>query len=125
MLFSGNNPMYICKGSFVLLALLLLCALYAYRVNRQRPADDLQKRVYRPGAILLAPFTWPIILLAATTGFILTILFYLISLLISLFLFIVHRKPFLLIWLEKVALKIGNKLLKANTLLLDVIFHKS
>ena len=38
--------------------------------------------------------------------------------------FIVIRKPFVLIWLHKIAIKVGDALLEANTQLIKVFFGK-
>jgi hypothetical protein len=38
---------------------------------------------------------------------------------------LVIRKPFLLIWLDKIATKVGNKLLEANTILIQAFFGKT
>jgi len=37
---------------------------------------------------------------------------------------LVIRKPFLFVWLDKIATKIGNKLLEANTFLIKVVLGK-
>jgi hypothetical protein len=124
MLFMNDNPVYVCKGLLLLMAVLFLCARYAYRVNAQRPAGDPKKRNYNKGAILLAPFTWPFFLFASLTIFILRVFLYMVFLVLFTVALLAIRKPFLLIWLDKVASKIGNKLLEANTFLLKVVFGK-
>jgi len=124
MLFIDDNFVEVCKGLLLLMAILFLCAGYAYRVNAQRPADDPKKRNYRVGAIILAPFTWLLFLLASVTIFILRVFVYTAFLVLFTIAFIALRKPFLLIWLDKIATKIGNKLLEANTLLIRIAFGK-
>src|SRR5258706_10803368 len=124
MLFVNGNLAYVCKGLFLLMVIVLLCVGHAYRVNARRPADDPQKKNYHIGAILLAPLTWPLFLFASVTIFILRVFFYMVFLVLFTIALIVIRKPFLLIWLDKIATKIGNKLLEANTLLIKTVFGK-
>ena len=124
MLFMNGSFAYVCKAGLLLMLLMGACAGYAYYVNTQRPADDPKKRNYRFGAIVLAPFTWLIFLLASVTIFILRVFVYMAFLVLFTIAFIALRKPFLLIWLDKIATKIGNKLLEANTLLIKVVFGK-
>jgi len=124
MLFMNDNPAYVCKGLLLFMLVLFLCAGYAYRVNALRPADDPKKRNFHFGAVILAPFTWCLFLLASITIFILRVFIYTVLLVVFIASFLAIRKPFLLIWLDKIATKIGNKLLEANTLLFKVVFGK-
>lgn len=89
---------------------------YAYRVNSRLEAGDPQKKVYHPLAIVLLPF-WPVLALASLSLFVLRAAAYGIFLLVFTFALVVIRKPFLLSWLEKTARNVGNKLLKANMLI--------
>jgi hypothetical protein len=89
--------------------------LYGYMVNAHRPADDPEKKDYELGAILIAPFTFPFLIAFGLLVFILrAILFalYLVAMTAALVLF---RKPFIIAWLQKIAIKIGDPLLKINT----------
>jgi len=95
----------------------MACAGYAYRVNAKRSTDDPKKKIFHPAAIFLAPFTFPVFILAWITLFVIRALFYGIFLVIFTVGLVVIRKPFLLIWLDKVATKVGNILLEANMLL--------
>ena len=124
MLFMNDNLAYVCQGLLLLMMILFLCAGYVYRVNARRPVDDPQKKNYHIGAILLAPFTWLLFLFASVTIFILRVFFYMVFLVLFTIALIVIRKPFLLIWLDKIATKIGNKLLETNTLLIKTVFGK-
>ena len=124
MLFMPDNLVYLCSGLIVLAVCLIACAVYAYYVNAQRPADDPQKRNYRKGSIILVPFTWPPLLLASLMLFILWVFVYTTGLILFTVAFLVIRKPFWLVWLEKIAVKVGNKLLQANTLLLSIVFGR-
>lgn len=95
---------------------------YAYRINARRTADDPKKRDYQPGAILLALLTWPILIFASISLFILRALFYGVFLILFAFALVAIRKPFLLMWLNKVFSSIGDKLLIANTFLIRLAF---
>ena len=90
---------------------------YAYRVNARRAADDPQKRDYHPLATLLFP-TWPIWILVLFSLFILRALAYGVFLVLFTVALVVIRKPFLFVWLEKAATVIGNKLMRANMLII-------
>lgn len=120
----NDNPAYVCKGLLLLMLILFLCAGYAYRVNTLRPADDPKKHNYHLGAVILAPFTWLLFFFASITIFILRVLMYTIFLIVFLVAFLAVRKPFLLVWLDKIATKVGNKLLEANTFLIKMAFSK-
>jgi len=89
---------------------------YTYRVNSKRTADDSTKKDYHPAAIFLTPL-WPVFLFASISLFILRAMAYSIFLVLFTIGLVVFRKPFILTWLSKIALKIGDKLLQANTLL--------
>jgi hypothetical protein len=116
-------------GSYILISLLLwVSARYAYRVNSQLPDDNPKKKIYDPAAINLVLITWPVLLVGYLFSFAgLAVLFVIKAMLYGLFLILFTlalmfiRKPFLLIWLEKAARKIGEKLLAANTFLLRII----
>jgi hypothetical protein len=100
----------------------LICAAYAYAVNARRADTDPEKRDYDPAAIFLAPFTWPFFAIVRILLFIVVLITDLIVFTFILLLFILmvlfRRKPIILEWLQKVMLKVGNKLLEANTFLL-------
>ena len=115
---------YCCPG-FILLSLILWAiAGYSYRVTAKRPADDPNKRLFRPAAVHLVPVIWLPFILLAFFIFVLKILLYGIFLILFTFALVVIRKPFLLLWLEKIAGKIGNALLEANTFLIRAAFAK-
>ena len=96
---------------------------YAYRVNAKRTADDPQKRDYHPLAVFLFP-VWPLWLAALISLFILRALAYGVFLALFTVALLVFRKPFLVIWLEKIAMSIGNRLLRANMLVLRLFFSR-
>ena len=119
-----NNPAYLCNGFFLLMVFMLVCPGYAYRVNARLMQDDPKKRDFHIGAIFLAPITWILFLLASIMIFILRAVFYVVFLALFTIAVLAFRKPFLLVWLDKIAMKIGNKLLEANTFLIKVAFGK-
>jgi len=119
-----NNPAYLCIGFILIMAFMLICAGYAYRVNARLAQDDPKKRDFHIGAIFLAPITWILFLLASITIFILRVVFYVVFLALFAIAVLAFRKPFLFVWLDKIATKIGNKLLEANTFLIKVVFGK-
>ena len=120
-----NNPTYLCNGFVLLTVFMLICAGYAYRVNARLAQDDPKKRDFHIGAIFLAPITWILFLLASITIFILRVVFYILFLILFAVAVLAFRKPFLFVWLDKIATKIGNKLLEANTFLIKAAFGKS
>ena len=119
-----NNPTYLCNGFVLLTVFMLICAGYAYRVNARLAQDDPKKRDFHIGAIFLAPITWILFLLASITIFILRVVFYILFLILFTIAVLAFRKPFLFVWLDKIATKIGNKLLEGNTFLIKVAFGK-
>jgi hypothetical protein len=103
---------------------MIVCALYAFRVNARLPSDNPRKRNFKVGAILLAPITWPFFLLASITVFILRALVYTVFLVLFAFALLAIRKPFLLVWLHKTATRIGDKLLEANSFLIKAFWSR-
>lgn len=104
---------------YVLFSLLLfLFAGHAYRMNARRPNDDPKKRDFHFGAIFLTPITWPALLASLIVITMLRAVAYSVSLFVVLAALLLVRKPFLLMWLEKIAIWAGNKLLAANTALI-------
>ncbi len=110
MLFIEPYRSYFCNGLLVLAMLLVACAGYAYRVNARRPADDPEKRDFNFGSI---------------TIFLLRGLVYAVFLALSLIVLLVVRETSQLIWLDKIATKIGNKLLGVNTFLIKIAFGRT
>jgi hypothetical protein len=102
----------------------ILCAGYAYRVNAKLPADDPKRKNYHPAAIFLAPITWPLFALGRLSLLVIKALLYGIFLILFTIFLIVFQDISKPIWLEKMFLKIGNKLLEANTLLIKLLFPK-
>ncbi|NWG07568.1 MAG: hypothetical protein HXY35_12875 [Chloroflexi bacterium] len=112
-----------CKGYILLCLILWAFAGYAYRVNTQRPEDDPKKKDFHPAAVFLAPFTWPLFLFGMISLFILKAIFYGIFLLLLTVALVAIRKPFIFIWLDKIATMVGDKLLEANTMLIKVFLN--
>jgi len=125
MLFDPRYFPYFCGCSLLLFAVCFLCAGYAYRVNARRARDDPEMREFRGGAIYLAPITLPLFLLSYATLMLIKALLYLIFLIIFTIGVVAFRKQFLLKWLDKIAKKIGNPLLEANTFLIKAFWAEN
>lgn len=109
-------------AAYILFSLIFfLCAGYVYRVDSRRDADDPDKKDYSFSAVTLT-FIWPILLLAMIVYFILRALAYGSFLILFTVFLIFVRKPRLIIWLLKVATKIGTLFLKVNTYLIRIFF---
>jgi hypothetical protein len=111
-----------CIKSYILISLILWgFAGYVYRVNSKRAVDDPLKKDFHPAAVFLTPL-WPFLAIIWVLTFILRAVFYGIILILFTIGLVIIRKPFILIWLIKLANKVGNKLLQANMLLIRVLF---
>lgn len=106
---------YLCAA---LPLMIILCTFYAYRVNEKKAPGDPEKRDFSPNAIWLAPFTLPVLIAFNVISLILSSLMFGIFLILFPFALLLFRKPFLIQWISKQALKVGNLLLKINTKLL-------
>jgi hypothetical protein len=95
----------------------MACAMYAYYVNSRRPDGDPKKKNYHPLAFVFAPITFPIFAVLFVSFFILRALSYGVFMVVFILALIFIRKPFILVWLQKIATGIGDRLLEANTLL--------
>jgi hypothetical protein len=115
MIFYRTNINTICIISLAIPLLIVACMLYAYIVNASRPADDPEKKDYELGAILIAPFTFPFLIALGIIVFILRAILFAIYLVALITVLLFFRKPFLIAWLQNVALRIGDPLLKINT----------
>ena len=116
--------LYLCKGFLWITLIICLFVIFAYFVNSQREEDDPQKRNYRIGAILLAPFTWPFLLIAFVSLFLLRAFFYgFFLILFTISLIMIPQKSSEPIWLEKTAARIGEALLQANTQLIKLFLR--
>jgi hypothetical protein len=111
-----------CGGYFFISLILWAFAGHAYLVNARRLADDPEKKSFHPAAVYFVPFTWLPFLIAYIIVFIIRALVYGIFLILFTIALVVIRKPFLLAWLDKVARKIGNRLLEVNTFLARQLF---
>ena len=119
---------YLCGiGSCAFIPVILtLSAVYAYQVNTSKAFDDPKKREFSPYAPWLAPITLPLLFLINGIFFVLASLVFGVFLVIFPFTLLVFRLGFLINWIRKQALRIGNWVLKINTWLLKVAgFHPS
>jgi len=117
-----SNTLYNCLKSYILLSLIFVAfSGVAYRANAKREADDPQKKEFNPAAIPLAPL-WPLFILMSILLFIIRVVVHAFFLIFFALALVAFRKPFLLTWLQKMAVKIGNKLLMANTYLIKLFF---
>lgn len=109
------------RGYAIITLIFMMFAGYAYWVNSRQTTSVSTKKVYRFSAIFLTPL-WPLLAVIWLLLSLLKALGYGIFLIIFTGAALLFRKPFILIWLEKVALKIGNKLLRANEFLIGLFF---
>ena len=100
--------------------IITLCALLAYYVNSKRPDDDPKKRDYHPLAILFAPITWPLVALLGISLYSLKVATYGVFLVLYVLALIFFRKPFILEWLKRTALKIGDLLMEVNSAIVRI-----
>lgn len=117
----GLNVKCIVTGYLLVTLIVWGSAAYTNRVNSKRADADPLKKNYHPYAIRLI-FIWPILVLGWLTYqafFIILYGFFLILFTIAL---VAFRRPFLFILLDKAMTRIGNKILKANTFLINTFF---
>jgi hypothetical protein len=113
----------ICYRSSILYFLIFWgIAGYAYRVNARLPFDDPKKGDFHPAAIFLAPIVLPFFSLGMISLFIIKAILYGVFLVVLTLALVVVRKPFILVWLDKIAKKVGGILLEANTQLIKIFF---
>jgi hypothetical protein len=111
------------KCFLVVILLIILCAAYAYRVDSRRSADDPKKKNYHPLAILFAPITLPLLIIFSAFIVILRVITYGVFLVFFIFALVFIRQPFILQWLRKTAIGIGDRLMQANTLLIRIFLR--
>ena len=114
-----------CLGSCAIIVIVITaCSLYAYRVNAKRAPGDPKKKDFSPFGIWLAPIILPLLFLANAVFLIFSSLVFGVLLVLFPFALLLFRKPFLIKWIRKQALKIGNGILTINTELLKAAgFH--
>lgn len=115
-------------GLCALLPLIIstLFSFYAYRVNEMRAPDDPEKRDFSHVGIWMVPIVFPFLILFDILGLIVSSLFFTLVFLLFPFALLFFRKPFLIKWIQKLAIKIGNPLLEINTELLKFMgFYRS
>ena len=113
-----DHPNFLLNCFIVVTLLTVTCSSFAYFVNSRRLDADPKKKNYHPFAILFAPITLPLLIISSVIFFILRMVTYGVFMIIFTFALIFIRKPFILEWVRKLALTIGDKLLEANTLLI-------
>lgn len=94
-----------------------LCAFIAYYVDSRRSEDDPKRKNYHPLAIIFAPVTFPIFLVLFIFLFLLRVLVYGVFTILFILMLILVRKPFILEPMQKIAIRIGDRLMEANTIL--------
>lgn len=97
---------------------IILCALIAYSVDSKRSVDDPKKKNYHPLAILFAPITFPIFFVLGISLFMLRVCVYGVFTILFVLALVFIRKSFVLEAIQKVAIRIGDRLMEANTILL-------
>lgn len=102
--------------------MIIACTAYAYLANARRDKDDPKKKDYNPFAILMAPISLPLLLTLAIFVFMIRALLFAGLLFLGTIGMIALRKPFVFILLDKIAMKIGEPLLKLNTYILRLAF---
>ena len=107
----------VCKVTLGLMAFIMACTFYTYHVNSRRPDDDPKKKNYHPLAILFAPITFPILAILYISFFILRVLVYGVFTILFILMLILVRKPFILEPMQKIVIRIGDRLMEANTIL--------
>jgi cbb3-type cytochrome oxidase subunit 3 len=117
-----NYSYYICKGTLWITLVIVACTTYAYTVNARRPADDPKRKDYSPYAILAAPITVPFLITCAILIFIIRALLFAIFLFVFTIALIAIRKPFVFVWLDRIATNIGEPLLEINTNVIRLAF---
>ena len=100
-----------------------LCALIAYYTDSKRPSGDPKKKNYHPLAILVAPITFPILLVLSIFFFMLRVLAYGICTVLLICMLILVRKPFILEAIQKTAVRIGDRLMEANMLIVRLFLN--
>jgi|SRR5215210_2406771 len=114
----------LCFGILIISLLITVCAVYSYSVNAQRSQEDPEKRNYRPGLVLLAFFTWPILIPALISIFLVRVLLYAVFMVVfTLFLIILPRDTSEPTWIESKMTKLGDVLLEANLFLIRVLLR--
>lgn len=113
-----DHPNFLLNCFIVVTLLTVTCSSFAYFVNSRRLDADPKKKNYHPFAIIFAPITLPLLIISSVIFFILRMVTYGVFMVIFTFALIFIRKPFILEWVRKLALTIGDKLLEANTLLI-------
>jgi len=109
------------KGYFLLSLILWGCTGYVYYVNSKRVSDSPLKKDMPFAATFLTPF-WPVFAIVWVIIFMFRAVLYIFILILFTIGLVIIRKPFILIWLSKVATRIGNKLMKANMFLFRILF---
>jgi hypothetical protein len=100
------------------------CAAYAYRVNARREEGDPEKREFEFGAVFLAALSWVVLIPASIAVAVIRAFLGMVFIVLFAVGVLAVRKNFILKWLDKVMVKIGNKLLAANTILLRAFLGK-
>jgi hypothetical protein len=118
----NNYLVPLALGYLLFTLILYVCVGYAYYLNEQRATDDPKKRDIPLTVVLLAPITWPLLLIGLISLLIIKVLIYSVFLVLFTIALLVIRKPFFLEWLKKAAAWIGDKLLEANLLLIKLAF---
>jgi hypothetical protein len=114
----------LCIGMLFISVFVAACAAQAYAVNSQRSKDDPEKKDYRLGALIFAIFTWPVLVPALISLVLLRAFLYVIFMFVfTVFLIIMPRDLPEPTWLELKITKIGEKLLEANTYLINLMFR--
>ena len=115
---------YICVGALLVSLVVSVFTMYAYSINSQRTAEDPEKRDYRPSVLVIVFFTWPILLPALLSLFLLRVLFYGICVIIFItVLLLIPREASEPTLLERKLARIGEALLDANAVLIRLMLR--
>jgi len=102
------------QSYLVLTPILAVCVWYSYRVDKILASNTNKRQKYSAFPIVYIPF-WPLFLLAWAIVFMLKSMAYGVFIILFAVALTIIRKPFILIWLKKMALKVGDAYLTATS----------
>ena len=114
---------WLCNVILLLMAITTACAIYAYHVDSRRPDDDPKKKNYHPLAILLAPITFPLVIIFSVSIFILRVVTYGVFMILFIFALIFIHQSSVLTMIRNDANFIGNRLMDVNTFLIKILLR--
>jgi len=109
------------KWALLIMGFGTVCAIYVYYLDWRRPDDDPKKKYYHPLGILLAPITFPLLLIVAPFFILLKAITYGVFMTVFILALIFIRNAKIVAMIQNDAVYVGRLIMDVNTTAIRIL----